>query len=461
MNNTSVVLEKVQRAISEYNMLKVGNTVIVGLSGGADSVCLLHVLASLKGAFKLRIIASHVNHGIRGDEAKRDSDFSRALAESLNVEFRLLEADCPKEAKDNNETLEEAGRRIRYGFWRSLADENSVIATAHNSNDNAETVIFNIARGAALNGARGIPPKRDNIIRPLIFCTREEIEGYCSENKLEFVTDSTNLSNDYTRNRIRHLVLPELKNVNSAFLDAFSRFSVCADEASEYIDFVADKALENAQLSENVYSISALNGLHKAVKSRALIKAIVKFCGETPDNKKLASVLECMEKDTKLQLYKNCYCEAKNNELIFFSNGNNKYEQLSEVEEISLENFSLSFGEYLVEGKVFEEISENEKNLLDNLIDCDTIKGNLTLRTRREGDEITLLKRKVTKSLKKLFIESGVPREQRGFVPVLADSVGVVWVCGFGVNKRNSVNKNSKKIMALKGEKYGFTKYER
>ncbi len=460
MSNTLIVLEKVQRAISEYNMLKEGNTVIVGLSGGADSVCLLHVLDSLKEAYKLKIVASHVNHGIRGDEAKRDSDFSRALAKGLNVEFKLLEVNCTEEAKKHNETLEEAGRRIRYDFWSSLADESSVIATAHNSNDNAETVIFNITRGAALNGARGIPPKRGNIIRPLIFCSREEIEGYCSENGLEFVTDSTNLSNDYTRNRIRHLVLPELKNVNSAFLDAFSRFSVCADEASEYIDFVAEEALRKAELSENVYSISVLNGLHKAVKSRVLIKAIVKFCGETPDNKKVASVLECMEKGAKLQLYKNCYCEAKNNELILFSGGNNNCEQLSDVKEISLENFSVSFGKYLLEGKVFEEISENEKFLLDNLIDCDTISGKLTLRTRREGDEITLLKRRVTKSLKKLFIESGVPREERGFVPVLADSDGVVWVCGFGVNKRNSVSKTSKKIMALKGEKYGFTKYE-
>lgn len=460
MSNTLIVLEKVQKAISEYSMLKEGNTVIVGLSGGADSVCLLHVLASLRDEYRLKIIASHVNHGIRGDEAKRDSDFSRALAEGLNIEFKLLEADCPREAAKNNETLEEAGRRIRYGFWNSLADERSVIATAHNSNDNAETVIFNIARGAALNGARGIPPKRDNIIRPLIFCSRDEIEGYCSENGLEFVTDSTNLSNDYTRNRIRHLVLPELKNVNPAFLNAFSRFSICADEASEYIDFVAEEALRKAKLSENVYSISVLNGFHKAVKGRAIIKAVVEFCGEIPDNKKVASVLECMEKGAKLQLYKNCYCEAKNNELILFSGGNNNCEQFSDVIEIPLEDFSVSFGDYCLEGKIFEEKSEKEKFLLDNLIDCDTIKGNLVLRTRREGDETTLLKRKVTKSLKKLFIESGVPREERGFVPVLADSDGVVWVYGFGVNKRNSVCKTSKKIMALKGEKYGFTKYE-
>ena len=196
--NTSLVLEKAKKAINEYRMLENVSTVVVGLSGGADSVCLLHVLYTLKDEYKLNLIASHVNHGIRGEEAENDALFSKNFAETLGADFKLLQVDCVKEAQENGETTEEAGRRLRYEFFNSLCeDENTVIATAHNSNDNLETVVFNITRGSALSGAKGIPPKRDNIIRPLIFCSRAEIEGYCKENNLSFVTDSTNLSDDY------------------------------------------------------------------------------------------------------------------------------------------------------------------------------------------------------------------------------------------------------------------------
>lgn len=459
MNNTLVVLEKVKKVVNEYEMLPCGATVIVGLSGGADSVCLLHVLSQLQNEYGVEIVASHVNHGIRGDEAKRDADFSRKFAESLNLAFELLNVNCIEEAKKNNETVEEAGRRLRYAFWDSLATEKSVIATAHNSNDNVETVIFNLARGSALNGAKGIPPKRGNIIRPLILCTRNEIEGYCEENKLQFVTDSTNLSDDYTRNRIRHFVLPELEKINPAFLEAFSRFSASANEDACFLDELASEKLKQAQIEENVYDVSVLNAFPTAIKNRVILKAITKFSKETPDNKKLCAVLDSVKAEAKVQLYKNCYCETKDGKLRFFEDGNNNYEAFEEEVKIPIEDFSQIFGGFLIESKIFTNDSvKNGGFLLDNLIDCDTINGNLTLRTRREGDKITLLKRNVTKSLKKLFIEENVKREERDIVPVLTDEHGVVWVYGFGVNKRNAVNENTKKIMALKGEKYGFTK---
>ncbi|MBO5856977.1 MAG: tRNA lysidine(34) synthetase TilS, partial [Clostridia bacterium] len=185
--NTLLVREKAKKAIEKHKMLNKGDTVVVGLSGGADSVCLLHFLNSIKTEYNLTIISAHINHGIRGEEAEKDALFSKTFSENLNVDFRLLKVDCVNEAKKNGETVEEAGRRIRYEFFNSLiGKENSVIATAHNSNDNMETIIFNITRGSSLNGAKGIPPKREIIIRPLIFCTREEIEGYCKENSLEF-----------------------------------------------------------------------------------------------------------------------------------------------------------------------------------------------------------------------------------------------------------------------------------
>lgn len=461
--NTSLVLEKAKKAINEYKMLENVSTVVVGLSGGADSVCLLHVLYTLKDEYKLKLIASHVNHGIRGEEAGNDALFSKNFAETLGADFKLLQVDCVKEARENGETLEEAGRRIRYEFFDMLCeDETYVIATAHNSNDNLETVVFNITRGSALSGAKGIPPKRDNIIRPLIFCSRAEIEGYCKENNLSFVTDSTNLSDDYTRNRIRHNVLPELEKVNSNAIEAFTRFSESVRIDDDYLDSIAENALEKAKLSECSYSTEAINSLHPSIKRRVIFKVINRFSEELPDSKKINLVLSCISENSKIQLYKNCYCESKENELKFFKNDNNKECEKQEPKILECENFSVNFGGYTVKGEYFSKTSQKINDLLlDNLIDCDTISGNLILRTRNEGDKITLRKRKVTKTLKKLFIEECILKDERDKIPVISDRNGVVWVSGFGVNKNNAVKEDTKNILSISvSEKNGFTENE-
>lgn len=461
--NTSLVLEKAKKAINEYKMLENVSTVVVGLSGGADSVCLLHVLNLLKNDCNLNLIAAHVNHGIRGEEAENDAIFSMNFAESLNVHFSLLKANCVEKAEESGETLEEAGRRIRYEFFDMLCeDETYVIATAHNSNDNLETVVFNITRGSALSGAKGIPPKRDNIIRPLIFCSRAEIEGYCKENNLSFVTDSTNLSDDYTRNRIRHNVLPELEKVNSNAIEAFTRFSESVRIDDDYLDSVAENALEKAKLSECSYSTEAINSLHPSIKRRVIFKVINHFSMELPDSKKINFVLSCISENSKIQLYKNCYCESKENELKFFKNDNNKECEKQEPKILECENFSVNFGGYTVKGEYFSKTSQKINDLLlDNLIDCDTINGNLILRTRNEGDKITLRKRKVTKTLKKLFIEECILKDERDKIPVISDDNGVVWVSGFGVNKNNAVKEDTKNILSISvSEKNGFTENE-
>ena len=459
--NTLLVREKAKKAIEKHKMLNKGDTVVVGLSGGADSVCLLHFLNSIKTEYNLTIISAHINHGIRGEEAEKDALFSKTFSANLNVDFRLLKVDCVNEAKKNGETVEEAGRRIRYEFFNSLiGKENSVIATAHNSNDNMETIIFNITRGSSLNGAKGIPPKRENIIRPLIFCTREEIEGYCKENSLEFVTDSTNLSDAYTRNRIRHLVIPELKKLNESAEEAFSRFSEIARDDLDFLEKSTISAFKQAEIDKNTYSVKILNTFHKSIKNRVIFKAIKDFSGENPDSKRVQAVSECIENNTKIQLYKNCFVETRAGILRFFSS-----EKICKNEEtIILEktDFEYQFGEYIIKTELLENFSQKIKDLvLDNLIDCDTICGNLILRTRQEGDKITLRKRNVTKTLKKLFIDEKVPKELRDIIPVIVDDNGVVWVLGFGVNKKNAKTEKSKNILSLRvSEKNGFTKNE-
>ena len=215
MNNYTLALKnKVMKAIDDYSMLRGASKVVVGFSGGADSVCLLHILSKLRNEIGFEIIGAHVNHGIRGDEALRDADFAQDFCKQLGVAFKLLNVDCVSKAREMGVSVEECGRLLRYDFFYSLADCNTRIATAHNSNDNTETVLFNLARGSSVKGVGGIPPVRGNIIRPLIYCARKEIEGYSRENNLQFVTDSTNLCDDYTRNKIRHKILPVLEEIN-------------------------------------------------------------------------------------------------------------------------------------------------------------------------------------------------------------------------------------------------------
>ncbi len=193
-------------------MIDRGDTVVVGVSGGADSVCLLHFLSTIRGEYDIVLKAVHINHGIRGEEAERDEIFVKSLCEKLCVELFTFHRDVPSLAKEFGLGIEECGRRVRYEAFSSLnADK---IAVAHTSSDNFETVLFNLIRGTSLTGISGIKPKRDKIIRPLINITRSEVEDYCAENELDYIIDSTNLSTEYTRHKIRHNVIPILKSIN-------------------------------------------------------------------------------------------------------------------------------------------------------------------------------------------------------------------------------------------------------
>ena len=240
--------DKARRDCARLGLLEKGDSVIAALSGGADSVALLHFLISVKEQYDLTIHAAHLNHGIRGEEAQRDESFCKILCEKYNVPFHLRRRDIPALARARGVSEELCGREERYAFFEELAEPlNAKIALAHTASDNAETLLFNLSRGASLGGAAAIPQRRGNIIRPLLSCTRAEIEAYCAANGLEYVTDSSNLSDDYTRNRIRHHVIPVLRELNPELESAMLRFSRDAAEVKAYLTRQAQRALEEAR----------------------------------------------------------------------------------------------------------------------------------------------------------------------------------------------------------------------
>ncbi len=452
INNSQIIKNKFLSAIKDYSMLDGADNIIVGFSGGADSVCLLHLLKSYEDEFSFKVSAAHINHGIRGDEAKRDEAFCIDFCEKYNIPFYIKAIDCISLAREHGDTVEERGRKERYAFFDSLCSgDNYKIATAHNSNDNAETVIFNLCRGMAIKGAGGIPPVRDNIIRPLIYCTRDEIEDYCRENGLSYMTDSTNLSDDYTRNNIRHNVLPVLEKVNSAYLDKITEFSDYASKLSSYLKETAEKELDNAMLGDGSYDTDYLLSLPEVACFECIITAFSRFTDMSLTRQKIDEIYNLLSEKGRIQIYGNIYCEALKNRFRFFEHNDRTDNKISV--NLSNQGSSYLFNGYTVNFTPYCNCSKNiNKNILDNLIDCDKIVGNLYISTRSQGDNFTFYNRKVTKSLKKLFNEIGIPLEKRDILPVLYDDNGVVWVFGVGTNSRCRVNNDATNIIFVTGE---------
>ena len=261
---------RVIEAISRYDMLRAGDSVTVALSGGADSCALLYALYELRGELGITLSACHINHGLRGGESDSDERFARRLCEKLGIPAEVFRVDV-RAAQRKHESIEEAARRLRYGcFEQVCAKYGSKLATAHTANDNAETVLMYMLRGTGTRGLAGIPAVRDDIIRPLIFCTREQTEAFCRERGIEYVTDSTNLEDNCTRNRIRHNVLPLLREFNPSFLDAVSRMTsaVAADES--FLTGYAEKCAEECAHPDGGYYSRKLKELPEAVLIRVI-----------------------------------------------------------------------------------------------------------------------------------------------------------------------------------------------
>ena len=248
--------DDVKNTIQRCSMIKSGDTVIAAVSGGADSVALLHVLYSLQGELSFSLAACHVNHNLRGAESDGDEMFVRRMCRMMDIPLYVANIKV-NEFRQKHDSLEECARRLRYGFFEDIG-KNKLIATAHTASDNCETILINMVRGTALSGICGIPAKRDNIIRPLLYSTREDVERYCRENELDYVTDSTNLSDDYTRNKIRHKIVPLLREINPALYGAMSRLSDAASLDDAYLDGLAAQLMQKASADDGKYDVNQL-----------------------------------------------------------------------------------------------------------------------------------------------------------------------------------------------------------
>ena len=443
---------KVIRTIKEHSMITKGDTVGVGLSGGADSVALLHVLVNIKEKLGIEQIKGiHIHHGIRGKEADRDLEFSKNFCEKLGVDFTCYYADIPAEAKKTGESIEECARRMRYNLFSK--SNCTKIATAHNLNDNMETVIFNMARGTSLSGLCGIPYVRDFYIRPLLDCTRSEIEDYLKEFELDYVTDSTNLCDDYTRNKIRHNVIPQLFEINPSFNVAFSNCLDSVKLANDYIMQSAVEVLEEIKdLEENCYWCSQIKDCNKAVKNQ-VVSLILKE-QKVPDitKKYIDAVLHIVENGGKASLGGSITANS-DRKILFFGDvedfehfeilvENNSEQTKNSEGALILEQIQTPTGLISLDYLLKEDLQNLNEFEMQDVIDCDKICGNLTIRNRIDGDSYCPLGR-VNKKLKKLFNEKGVSVYKRSRMLIISDEKGIVWTEYFGVAERCKIDKNT------------------
>ncbi|MEA4911131.1 MAG: tRNA lysidine(34) synthetase TilS [Oscillospiraceae bacterium] len=443
--------ETVFSTISEFGMLYPGDNVIACVSGGADSMALLFFLHKNKETLGIgELSACHFNHGLRGADSDRDAETVRAYCARLGVPLETERGGMASKIKPQGESVETWARALRYAFFLRLAKEkNAKVATAHNLNDNAETLLFRLARGTGLRGAGGIPPVRGDIIRPFLRISRADIEAYCAEHAIPFENDATNDADDYARNRIRHAVLPALCGVNGRALENMGRFCERALALSAYTEEKARALLAAAQgevgwdaaLLLRDGELPALYALELLLRAYAL------------DEKRLRLALAAAKGEIPaVQLNGKTWLRREHGILRIEREGEIATEKCA-LEPQMLHPGANRFGEKTVFAR-YEEINHEQsgnfdKSLLNNALDCAKIFGNIILRGRREGDRFTSARRKNTKSLKKLFNEMEIPARERDAVPILCDERGVLFVGGAGPSLRAAVSGDTRKILYI------------
>ena len=423
------MLGNVRETISRYKMIPKRSAVIVCLSGGADSVCLLRVLNELKDELDISLTAIHINHCLRGDESDRDMKFCLYLCQKLHVSLTSISFDVKSFCEEYGCSLEEGARIVRYAAFEDESKRlgNALIATAHNKGDSCETVIFNLARGTGIRGLRGIPPKRDNIIRPLLNASREDIEEYLGTLGQDYVTDSTNLTEDYSRNLIRHRIIPVLKELNPSLFRSVSSLSECAAEDEEYFEQLISDIPHNE-----------ICKYPPSVRKRYIRKRLTESGAEcSAERIRILDEMMVSGKDTSYNL--------KGRLFAYFSKGVMEIKEADVIadreyaKEISLDgNSEINIPEFdktVIIRRFCNDIScENhniQKKLTNHLVNCDKIQGVAVLRNKRDGDKIRFPKRGVTTKLKKHFNALGLSEKERKTALVMEDEAGIFW-CEYG-----------------------------
>lgn len=441
---------KVLKAIDDYKMLSANTCVAVGVSGGADSMALLHFLSSIKNNIKIDIIAVHINHCLRGAESLRDEQLVREYCKKNNIKCEVLTVDVKQRAFTEKKGTEECARDIRYDFFSKIAKKyNAKIATAHTLSDSFETIIFNLTRGTGLDGLCGIPPVRGNIIRPLIYSTRQDTENYCHDNSILYITDSTNMSRDYSRNKIRLDIIPVLKSINSSVENNAKKMIDNLNADVSYFNLKTNEAIKESKINDG-YDLEKLGKLHPSLKSRVIRKIVMSTAGISLEKVHIDLIEDIIYKKHgavnipngyTVLIEKNKLKVVKSSSALKRTNKVNDTKILTDYKEKSIIEI-ITIDEY------YDRLKEN-KNLYNFAVDFNMINNNTQLRKRKDGDKFKPAYRNVTKKLKKLFNENKIPIDCRDKISIISNGDSILWVEGFGPSEESKVNKNTQKVAII------------
>ena len=462
---------KVEAFIRKYHMIEEGDRVVAGVSGGADSVCLLFMLCALRERMKFQILVCHVNHGLRGAEADSDEKYVEELCGKLGVPCRIFRENVELTARKRKQSLEEAGRMVRREAFEAMCREygGTKIATAHHQDDNAETMLLNLARGTGLNGLCGIRPVRERWIRPLLCLGRAEIEKWLESRKIGFCRDATNEEDEYTRNRIRHHIIPALEQqVNMGTVRHLNELSA---QLQEVWDFIREQTMEAWDACVSVKEDAAgrptvrIDGRRFQETAPAVRKFLAAECireaagaGKDIESVHIDALTALFEKQTGKSLNLPYRVKAQRT-----YSGVELFQEEKASENAGTDEVELRIpGETRLPGtnkKILCTVSaaggdfsaeEIPQKSYTKCFDYDIIKYSLSARFRRPGDYFTVDRKGSRQKLKSYFINEKVSREERDRTLLIADGGHIVWIPGMRMSSAYQIGSKTKRILKIK-----------
>lgn len=488
--------QKVASFTEARNMLSRGDKVVAGISGGADSICLLFLLCEFRKTLGIEIRAVHVNHGIR-QEAGDDAEYVKRCCEKWNVPFTLIREDVPKRAAEWGLSEEETGRRVRYEAFERVADswmeesgesdpKKVKIAVAHNMNDNAETVLFRLFRGTGVKGLTGIPAKRSTangheIIRPLLNIQRSEIEEFLEEKGISWVSDSTNEKDTYSRNRIRLNILPEAEKISSGAGKHICETAAMMEETEDLLRSLETECLETCRIKEKpgnnrygsgavILDIEGLKKYHTAIVKRVILRCLSEVTGGGRDIGSLQTdqIIDLINKEgnRKIDLARGVTAVREYERImISVKNAEDSKEEDSFLSG-SLETNLFALSDILADNPGFIENlhRESDTNKYTKWIDYDKIDGQIEVRTRAVGDHFLTKKQDGyygRKTLKEYMIDCKIPAGIRDRIPVIAAGSKCIWLVGYRLSDDVKITEKTAKVMKLEWKSAGAAPTEK
>ncbi|MEN3038582.1 MAG: tRNA lysidine(34) synthetase TilS [Candidatus Kryptonium sp.] len=449
-------INRFREFIQKNKLISPKDKIVVAVSGGVDSIVLLDLLNELKNQLKLELIVAHFNHKLRGEESDEDENFVRDFASKLELECYVRSEDTREYCKNKKISIQEGARELRYNFFETLRLLKGFdkIATAHNANDNAETILLNLFRGSGVNGLAGIQLKRGNIIRPLLFATRDEIEAYALEKGLSYRIDSSNFKTAYRRNYIRLKLLPLIsENINPGIIETLNRTAQIFSELGEFVRYEVSKIINFITIEESpgkvLIDINRLKTYLFFIQESVIISTIETFFNERIDFAKVLAVLNLIDATpgSSVAISKNLFVYRDRQHLVFL-----RKPEFIETEIYTYvhpgEKYETDFFVFSSEFVKKEEVQFNRNSQVE-YIDADLIADELILRNWQPGDWFVPLGMKGRKKISDFLIDLKIPVYDKKKILVLESEGKIVWVCGFRLDDRFKITDSTQKILKI------------